>query len=130
MAKILVVDENKDARDFITQFFGERNFEVFTAINPDDIFLTIKKDRPDIVLLDIKTKDKSRIELLKQITKKSRKTKVVVVASMNDIEIMDEAKRWGAAAYLIKPIMLSELMDAVLKNFGRQHRFFALKRIS
>lgn len=129
MPKILVVDSEKDVCEFTVRFFEERNFDVFSATNGNDALLGIKKDRPDIILLDLKAKDISGIEILKRIRKISRNTKVIVVTGVNDIEIINEAITLGAIAYLTKPIVLSELMDIVAKNLGRQCRFFELKRV-
>ena len=130
MTKILLADEEKDIRDFITRFFSERNFEVSNAANGIDTLLAIKKERPDIVLLELKMHDMDGIELLKRIRRMKQNTKVIVVTGLNDIEIMNEAKRLGVISYLIKPIVLNNLMDIILKNLGRRRRFFKLKRAS
>ncbi len=128
MTKILLVEEKKEVRDFIVRFFSERNFDVLNATNGIDALLAIKRDRPDIVLLELEMKDMDGIEVLKRIRKIKRNIKVIVVTSINDIEIMNEAKQLGIISYLTKPIVLSELMDIVLKNLGRKKRFFELKR--
>ena len=130
MTKILLADEKKDIRDFITRFFSERNFEVSNAANGIDTLLAMKKERPDIVLLEPKMRDMDGIELLKRIRRMKQNTKVIVVTGLNDIEIMNEAKRLGVIAYLIKPIVLNNLMDIILKNLGTRRRFFKLKRAS
>ena len=49
MTKILLVDQNRDAHDFINRFFSERNFEVLGATNGIDALVIVKRDRPDIV---------------------------------------------------------------------------------
>ena len=128
MTKILLVEEKKEVRDFIVRFFSERNFDVSNATNGIDALLMIKRDRPDIVLLELEMNDMDGIEALRRIRKIKRNIKVIVVTSINDIEIMNEAKQLGIISYLTKPIVLSELMDIVLKNLGRKKRFFELKR--
>lgn len=128
MPKILVVDNKKEVCDFTVRFFEERNFEVFSVTNGNDALQIIKKNRPDVVLLEMKMKDISGIEILKQIKKISRNTKVIVVTCVKDIDIMDEARRSGAIAYLTKPILLNELIDTVLKNLGSERELFELKK--
>ena len=129
MTKILLVDEKKDIRDFIVRFFRERNFEVLNATNGIDALLAIKKERPDIVLLELNMQDMDGIELLKRIRKIKQNTKVIVITDISDIEIMNKARQLGVISYLTKPIILSDLMDIVLKNLGRR-RFFKFKRVS
>ena len=127
MTKILVVDDEKDVRDFTVGFFRDRNFETSSAINGNEAFQIIKRDRPHIILLEMGLKDTDGIEVLKYIRKIDRNAKVIVVTHVNDMEIIDEAIRLGAIAYLTKPILLSELMDIVLKNLRKRRIFFKLK---
>ena len=67
---------------------------------------------------------------LRNIKKINRNTKVIVVSRLADMEIIKEAKNLGIVAYLTKPVLLSELMEIVLKNIGAEPRFFELKRVS
>ena len=130
MTKILLVDHEKDVCDFTARFFEERNFEVRSATNGSDTLRAVKKERPDIVLLEVRLKDMSGAEVLRNIKKISRNTKVIVVSHVADMEIIKEAKSLGIVAYLTKPVLLSELMEIVLKNIGGEPRFFELKRVS
>ncbi len=128
MAKILLVDKNKDIRDFISRFFTERNFEVLGASSGLDALLIIERDFPDIVLLELKMPDMDGIEMIKRMKKLNQNTKMIVVTDIDDMEIMSQARRLGVLSYLTKPIVLSELIDVVMKNIGRQQMFFKLKR--
>ena len=127
--RILLVDERKDIRDFIARFFTERNFEVSDAASGADAITAVKRDRPDIVLLELKMEDMDGIELLKRIRKVKPDTKVIAVSCVDDIEVISEAKRLGIISYLTKPVILSELMEVVLKNLGTERRFFRLKKV-
>ena len=127
MAKILVIDNEKDIRDFTIRFFTERNFDVLWA---DDIFSAlpiVKKDRPDIALLSINSDIASGIEALKSILSASSWTRTVIISSTDNINVMQEALHSGAVAFLSKPILLSELMDIVLRNLRKNRRYFELK---
>ena len=129
MTKILLVDDEKDVCDFIARFFGERNFEVICAMSGSDALLFIKKDHPDIILLDVKMKDMNGIEILKRIKGVNRGTPVVMVSCVDDIDTMSKAKRLGAAAYLTKPLILRELLEVVVKNAVRGNKLFKFRRI-
>jgi DNA-binding NtrC family response regulator len=126
--KVLLVDDEKDICDFVIRFFKERNIEVSYTSSGNSALHAIKKNKPNIVLLEIELKDITGIEILKRMKKLSPNTKTVVVTRADNIEIMKEAKRLGVLAYLAKPILLSELMDIVLRNIGRERRFFNLNR--
>jgi len=126
--KILLVDDKKDVRDFIGRFFGERNFQVLSAANAIDALLSIKRNRPDIVLLDMELKDMDSLEVLRRVKKMRRPVKVIAVSGAGDMDIMDKARQLGVVSCLAKPLLLNELVDTVLRNIGRRRRFFELKR--
>ena len=73
--------------------------------------------------------DMDGIEILKRIRKIRPGTKVIAVSSVDDIAIISEAKQLGVLSYLTKPIVLGELMDVVLRNLGKQKRFFKFKKV-
>lgn len=127
MTKILVVDNEKDVCDFVVGFFKERNFEAFSAINGNDALQIIRKKHPDIILLEMKIKDMSGIEILGRIKEIDRDAKVIVVSYIDNAAIIENIKKLGVEAYLTKPVSLSELMETVLKNLGKQRRLFKLK---
>ncbi|MEA3305653.1 MAG: response regulator [Candidatus Omnitrophota bacterium] len=129
MTKILLVDDEKDICDFIARFFGERNFEVICAMNGANAVLFMKKDRPDIVLLDIKMKDMDGIEILKRIKDVNRAAAVVMVSCIDDTDTMNKARALGAAAYLTKPIALKELLEVVMKNTAKRNRLFGFGKM-
>ena len=95
MAKILLVDKNKDIRDFIGRFFTERNFEVLDTSSSLDALLIIERDSPDIVLLELKMPDMDGIEMIKRIKKLNQNTKIVVISDIDDVEIMSQSRRLG-----------------------------------
>lgn len=128
MAKILLVDDEADVCDFMFKFFEERNFEVLSAISGDEALLIIKRDHPDITLLDIRMKGRNGIEILREIKNIDNGAKVIMVTCVNDAKEMTRAKDLGAVAYVTKPLVLNDLMEVVLRNMGRRYNFFNFRR--
>ncbi|MDD5680281.1 MAG: response regulator [Candidatus Omnitrophica bacterium] len=128
MKKILLVDDEADVCNFMMRFFEERNFEAFSATSGNEALRILEKDRPDIILLDIKMKDRDGMEILKEIKNINKDAKVVMVTCVDDTEAMKRAKDLGAAAYITKPLVLSDLMEIVLRNLSRSRSFFSFRR--
>lgn len=128
MARILLVDDEIDVCDFMSRFFEERNFEVSSAASGEEALLAVTRDRPDVILLDIRMKDKNGMEVLKEIKEIDSGAKVIMVTCVDDAEQMTKAKDMGAAAYITKPLVLSDLMEIVLRNVGRRRNFFNFRR--
>jgi len=117
MHKILVVDDEHDVCDFVKNFFEERGYSVLTALDGEAALEIIKKEKPELVLLDIKMKGMDGIAVLKHIKDIDKDVKVVMVTALEDPAKVDEACRLGACDYITKPLVLDHLEQTVEKNF-------------
>lgn len=125
MKKILVVDDEVDVCDFVEGFFGKRGFQVLHAHNGKDSLPLIEKERPQIVLLDIRMPQMDGIATLAEIKNAHPDIEVIMVTCVDDLERMDEAKRLGAADYITKPLVLDELktkVKSVLDKIKKEKR--------
>ena len=116
MHKLLVVDDETDICDFVKTFFKDRGFHVFTALSGEEALAIAKKERPDLVLLDIKMKGMDGLAALKHIKELDRSIKIIMVTALADQDKMHEAYKLGACDYITKPLILDYLEQTVLKN--------------
>lgn len=119
MIKILVVDDEIDVCDFVKNFFQERNFRVFTALNGEEALRVVRKESPSIILLDIRMKEIDGIEVLRKIRKIDKDVKVIMVTAVVEQEKMDAAKKLGAAKYVTKPLVLGDL-EATVMSYAKE----------
>ena len=117
MRKILVVDDEHDICDFVKSFFSDRGYQVLTALNGDEAISIVKKEKPELVLLDIKMKGMDGIAVLKHIKDIDKSMIVIMVTALEDQDKMNEAYRLGAADYIAKPLVLDHLEETVNKCF-------------
>ena len=68
--------------------------------------------KPDIMLLDLVLPMKSGLEILRELSLISPKTKVIVVSSIDDEQIIAKAKALGAVSYIKKPFTKADLIEA------------------
>ena len=116
MHKLLVVDDEHDICDFVQNFFKDRGFRVFTALNGDDAISITKEENPDIILLDIKMKGMDGLAVLRHIKDIDKAVKVIMVTALEDQDKINEAYKLGACDYITKPLMLDYLEQTVEKN--------------
>ena len=64
MAKILVVDDEEHIRLLYSEELKEEGYDVITAEGGDGLLARIEKDKPDLVVLDIKMVDYNGLDLL------------------------------------------------------------------
>ena len=110
---VLVVDDEEIIRDFFARTL--KQYRVLTAISGEEALNIIKKDRPDLVLLDIKMPGMNGIETLRQIKQIDESIVVIMLSAYGTLETNLEAARLGAYTSIAKPFD-SGYMDSVIKN--------------
>jgi DNA-binding NtrC family response regulator len=114
--KILIVDDDESIRKVIGFILDETGYEVRSATSGAGALEAIRKDRPDLVLTDIKMPGIDGIALLKEIRKLDDSIIVIVLTAFGTVETAVEAMKAGAADYLTKPISRDELTLTVDKT--------------
>ena len=116
MPKLLIVDDEKDTCAFAGNFFRKRNIQVFTANGGQRALEIIRKEHPDLILLDVRMEEMSGIDVLRKLRKPNGNTKVIMVTGDEDINTVNEAQKLGVNGYIHKPLILDELEKEVLKE--------------
>jgi DNA-binding response OmpR family regulator len=118
MAKLLIVDDESDIREFARNFFRKRQIEVFTAPGGRQALDLIAKESPDLVLLDVRMEEMTGIEVLRELRKSNLSIKVIMVSGVEDEETIKEANSLGVIGYIHKPFILEELEKIVLAQLN------------
>jgi two-component system, LytTR family, response regulator len=112
MLKAIIIDDEKDAVDFIRSILGEYcpNVDVVdTANSAKSGKISIEEHKPDLVFLDVEMPNGNGFDMLESITQIG--FEVIFVTAYNHYAI--KAIKYSAADYLLKPIDVDELISAV-----------------
>ena len=118
MSKLLVVDDESDVREFAKSFFKKRGIEVLTASGGREALDLIAKNKPQLVLLDVRMEEMTGIEVLRELRKTDKQTKVIMVTGVEEEGVIKEANALGVISYVHKPLILEELEKIVLSEMG------------
>ncbi len=114
MATILVVDDELGIRALLSEILTDEGHTIELAENAAQARLVRDRMRPDLVLLDIWMPDVDGITLLKEWAGGGLLTMpVIMMSGHGTIDTAVEATRFGAVAFLEKPITLQKLLRAV-----------------
>jgi DNA-binding NtrC family response regulator len=114
MANILVVDDELGIRALLSEILTDEGHTVELAENAAQARLWREKQRPDLVLLDIWMPDVDGVTLLKEWASSGLLTMpVIMMSGHGTIDTAVEATKFGAVAFLEKPITLQKLLRAV-----------------
>lgn len=114
MATILVVDDELGIRALLSEILADEGHTIELAENAAQARACRDRMRPDLVLLDIWMPDVDGITLLKEWGATSMLTMpVIMMSGHGTIDTAVEATKFGAMAFLEKPITLQKLLRAV-----------------
>lgn len=115
--KVLIVDDSSTNNLLCQTIFEENGFLTYIATSGAEALSIVKKNVPDIILLDIMMPDLNGFEIL-QILKSDERTKnvpVIIVSAKEEREGLQKAIQLGAADYVQKPIGHNRLLERVRK---------------
>ena len=114
--KIVHVENDADTRSAVKDVFNKNGYQVISIGNPKKAAAIIKKEKPDLVLLDIMMPGMSGWDVYKAIRKIDKKVKV---AFLSVLEISQERKdrlaKEGICGYIMKPFTASGILKTVKK---------------
>lgn len=111
MIKFLIVDDEPGVVDQVRDFLELRNYTVVTATSGEKALELVRKENPNIVVLDIRMPGITGIDVLKEAKKSSPKARIIMLTGVEDEAMKDMAMGLGASGYLTKPYSYSELLD-------------------
>jgi len=111
--RILVVDDEEDIRFVIQTLLERHGFTVETAVDGLDAIEKMKKNRYDLVILDILMPNMDGFEVAKKMGEMDIHTPVIMLTAKADDKSMWEGYRHGATLYIPKPFENKYLVDAV-----------------
>ncbi len=124
--KVILVDDHQLIRMGIKALLNsESDIEVIGEVNSaKDVFQTIDKKKPDLILMDISLDDGDGILLTKDITKKYKDVKVIMLSMHVKEDFIQRSLKAGAAGYILKDSPKEELIKAI-KEVARGGKYFA-----
>lgn len=120
MATILVVDDELGIRALLHEILTDEGHSVEVAENAAQARAARDRQKPDLVLLDIWMPDVDGITLLKEWSANAQLgMPVIMMSGHGTIDTAVEATKYGAVAFLEKPITLQKLLRAVEQGLTR-----------
>ncbi len=125
MLKILIADDEWMAREGLKKIITGYNRDYVVCGLAEDgrqAIELIKKERPDIVITDIRMPDINGIELMKWIAENTPEVRCIVLSGYDEVEYLHEALSYNATEYLLKPLkkkMLFSVLDRLSEKVNK-----------
>jgi DNA-binding NtrC family response regulator len=119
-ARVLIVDDDPASRRLLEVRLRPLECDVATAGNGEQALTAIRKDVPDLVLLDLQMPKMGGIEVLRALRKEEINLPVIVITAHGSIETAVEAMREGAYDFITKPVDANHFDIVVRKLLERE----------
>jgi DNA-binding NtrC family response regulator len=110
-ARVLIVDDEALFREDLAGLLRLRGFECHTAANAEDGLARFQEVEPEAVLCDIKMPGSNGIEALDKMMQLNPAINVIMMTAFGDLETALEAFRKGACDYIMKPIVVEDVLS-------------------
>ncbi len=111
--KILVVDDELNMRNLLYSVFSKEGYKVLTALEGEEAVEIVRKEKPDLMLLDIRMPKLDGIETLKRIREFDNRIKIIILTAVGTAELERQARLNGACGFLKKPFDVYGITNVV-----------------
>jgi DNA-binding NtrC family response regulator len=115
MDKLLLIDDEPDILRVLTVSLKADGYDVVSAQNGPEGIAAFEKEKPDIVITDVKMPGMDGIEVLKKVKNLNADTEVIIITGHGDIENAIEALKHGASDFINKPVRDEALAIALAR---------------
>lgn len=119
--KVVCVEDEPEMIELIRLILGRKNFELIGAVGGRDGLGTIRKEKPDLVLLDLMMPDMDGWEVYQQMKADAELSDIPVIVVTAKAQSIDKVLGLHIAKvedYVTKPFGPKELLDSVRKVLG------------
>jgi YesN/AraC family two-component response regulator len=121
MNKVLVIDDEKPTLVMFRLTLSAYGYMVFTAENGIEGLEVFERERPPLVLTDIKMPGMDGIEVLKRIKEVDPRAEVIVITGHGDMDLAIKALNLDAADFINKPID-RQVLEQALKRANERRK--------
>lgn len=118
--RVLIVDDEENIRLTLREALASTNIQVEAAANGQDALSLLNEQPYDLVLLDLKMPGLGGMEVLREVTRRSPDTSVIIITAHGDVGTAVEAMLAGAANFIEKPFMPHEIRTLVARTLDRE----------
>lgn len=124
--RVLLVDDEEQFVDVLSQRLMTRDFEVLTAFSGDEAISILEKVEVDVVVLDVMMPGRDGLSTLTEIKGIRPLTEIIMLTGNTTVDTAINGMKLGAYDYLLKPtdttVLVEKLNQAYRRKKGQEER--------
>jgi len=119
MKRILVVDDEENARIALSKILAREGYDVASAGNGHEALTYLQAKDVELVITDINMPEMNGITFLRELNRLRPSSNVIMITAYGEVESYIEAMNLGAFEYINKPVKIDELKKIIAKLFKK-----------
>ena len=124
---ILTADDEESFLESTAELFRGEGFQVTTASDAFQAVEQLRERRYDVLVSDINMPGNPNLELVRELSLQKHAPPIILVTAYPSLETAIESVGLSIDAYLVKPVIFSDLLEKVEKSISRQKAIKAVK---
>jgi response regulator RpfG family c-di-GMP phosphodiesterase len=129
MTRILIVDDEETIRLALRKFLRSRGYEVEIAGSGDQALQLLDKDSFALMLCDVRMPGMSGVQIVPLARERDQDLAIIMLTAVNDAATATEVLSSGATDYLMKPVELADLQQAVDRALQKRLELIEMRRL-
>ena len=129
MTRILIVDDEETIRLALRKFLRSRGFEVEIAGSGDQALDILDRDEFSLMLCDVRMPGMTGVQVVPLAMEKDPNLGIIMLTAVNDAATATEVLSHGASDYLMKPVELADLQQAVDRALTKRTNLIERRRV-
>ena len=119
--KILIVEDDLPTVDALAFKLNQKGISASTALNGEEAIERLKREKYDLVLLDLLLPKKNGFEVINEVRTngQSKDAKIIIFSNLGQEDNIEKAMKLGANGYIVKAdIGINELLGRIIKELS------------
>ena len=129
MTRILIVDDEETIRLALRKFLRSRGYEVDIAGSGDQALQFLDKNSFALMLCDVRMPGMTGVQIVPQARERDQDLAIIMLTAVNDAATATEVLSSGATDYLMKPVELADLQQAVDRALHKRSELVEQRRL-
>ena len=130
MTRILIVDDEETIRLALRKFLRSRGYEVELAASAELALETLDRGSFSLMLCDVRMSGMTGVQMVPHARAKDDELAIIMLTAVNEAGTATEALSSGASDYLMKPVELADLEQAVSRALQKRTEFIEQRRLN
>jgi len=113
MAKIFVLEDDKDIREVLEWILESENYEVLSFNTLNDFMIRDRRDLPDLFILDVRLPDGSGLEVCKQLRNECADSSIPILIMSAHANMQQVQSGCNADGFIQKPFELNHFLNII-----------------